>query len=89
MNCDRDRPNEPRDPGNCRHARFQRIGIQRAPVAPHRLYLMTCRACGTTLATATLRAVRETVVAAVDDEGAVDDRDDEGPGRDLPRRKAG
>jgi len=47
------------DPGSCAHRRFNRVGIQRAPVPPFRLYLMTCRDCGTTLATQTLRGRRE------------------------------
>lgn len=75
------------NPASCRHARFKRIGIQKAPVAPFRLYLMTCRACGTTLATMTLRRVRESVPAAVRKDGSPDDRDDDG--RAPVRRKAG
>jgi hypothetical protein len=47
------------DPGSCGHRKFHRVGIQRAPVPPFRLYLLTCRDCGTTLATQTLRGRRE------------------------------
>ena len=64
-------PKDP-DPGECRHGSLQRLGIQRFPVEPFRYYLMTCRACGTTLTTATLRRCRETKTAdaASDGEGA-------------------
>jgi hypothetical protein len=44
-----------RSPAICRHARVARIGIQESPAAPFRLYLVTCRDCGTTLTTETLR----------------------------------
>lgn len=47
------------DPAGCRHRRFQRVGIQRAPLPPYRLYLLTCRDCGTTLTTQTVRSRRE------------------------------
>jgi hypothetical protein len=47
------------DPGRCRHRRFLRAGIQRAPLPPYRLYLLTCRECGTTLTTQTVRNRRE------------------------------
>jgi hypothetical protein len=89
MNSPRDPKPEAMNPDSCRHLRFQRIGIQRAPVPPHRLYLMTCRVCGTTLATASVRRLRSVVPAGGDDDGSADDRDDEGPGRNLPRRRAG
>ena len=46
------------NPASCPHRTFGRVGIQRAPVAPFRLYLLTCRDCGTTLTTQTLRARR-------------------------------
>jgi len=48
-----------RGPAVCRHRRFKRVGIQRAPLPPYRLYLMTCRDCGTTLTTQTIRGRRE------------------------------
>jgi hypothetical protein len=47
------------DPARCRHRRFLRVGIQRAPLPPYRLYLLTCRDCGTTLTTQTVRARRD------------------------------
>ncbi len=43
------------NPSACRHRTFLRVGIQRAPVPPFRLYLLTCRDCGTTLTTQTVR----------------------------------
>jgi hypothetical protein len=43
------------DPADCGHVRLRRIGIQRSPLSPRRLYLVTCRDCGTTLTTRTLR----------------------------------
>ena len=44
-----------RSPTVCRHVRVRRIGIQESPAAPFRLYLVTCRDCGTTITTTTLR----------------------------------
>jgi len=44
-----------RNPAACRHRRLVRIGIQESPAAPFRLYLVTCRDCGTTVTTETLR----------------------------------
>ena len=44
-----------RNPSVCRHRRVRRIGIQESPAAPFRLYLVTCRDCGTTITTETLR----------------------------------
>jgi hypothetical protein len=87
MTTERTPSSQDGNPASCGHARFQRIGIQKAPVPPYRLYLMTCRACGTTLATMTLRRVRESVPAAVREDGSSDDRDDDG--RAPVRRKAG
>ena len=52
-----------RPPGICRHRRVLRIGIQEAPAGPMRLYLVTCRECGTTLTTETLRRERTTSAA--------------------------
>jgi hypothetical protein len=46
-------------PAACRHRTFIRVGIQRAPLPPYRLYLLTCRDCGTTLTTQTIRGRRE------------------------------
>ena len=43
------------DPAACPHERVLRIGIQRSMLGPDRLYLVTCRRCGTTLTTRTLR----------------------------------
>jgi hypothetical protein len=43
----------------CRHRGFTRVGIQRAPLPPYRLYLLTCRDCGTTLTTQTIRNRRD------------------------------
>ena len=48
-----------RNPEGCGHERVQRIGIQTAPRAPRRLYLVNCRLCGTTLTTRTLREQRD------------------------------
>ena len=45
-------------PADCPHDRVQRIGIQKTPFPPYRLYLVTCRACGTTVSTTTLRRRR-------------------------------
>lgn len=47
------------NPSGCRHPTFRRVGIQRAPVPPYRLYLLTCGNCGTTLTTQTIRGRRE------------------------------
>lgn len=47
------------NPSVCRHRSFLRVGIQRAPIPPFRLYLLTCRDCGTTLTTQTVRRRRE------------------------------
>ena len=48
-----------KDPGACAHERIERIGIQRLPMGKLRLYLVTCRLCGTTLTTRTLRDQRD------------------------------
>ena len=40
---------------DCSHRLMDRAGIQRFPVPPFRLYLLHCRACGTTLSTHSLR----------------------------------
>ena len=47
-----------RNPEGCPHRRLLRIGIQESPRAPFRLYLVTCRDCGTTLTTESLREER-------------------------------
>lgn len=48
-----------RDPATCPHRRLRRIGIQRSPVSPRRLYLLTCLDCGTTITTRSLRDKRD------------------------------
>ena len=48
-----------KDPGTCRHERVERIGVQRLPLGRLCLYLVTCRLCGTTVTTRTLRDLRE------------------------------
>jgi len=53
-----------RNPAACRHRRLLRIGIQESPAAPFRLYLVTCRDCGTTLTTESLRGDRAPASAA-------------------------
>ena len=45
-------------PDDCRHGSVRRLGIQKADVWPHRLHLVTCAGCGTTLTTESLRAQR-------------------------------
>ena len=57
---------------DCRHCRLARAGIQRFPVPPYRLYLLSCRSCGTTLSTWSLRIDR---LAEADAPGVA------GPGR--------
>ena len=44
-----------KNPGACAHRRLLRIGIQESPAEPFRLHLVTCRDCGTTIATESLR----------------------------------
>ena len=74
-----------RDPAQCRHPGFVRAGIQKAPVPPYRLYLLTCRGCGTTLATQTLRTQRR-VARTPPEPAATLEEDTAGPRR---RRRAG
>lgn len=59
MNHTGSTPTPQGNPSICRHRAFFRVGIQRAPVAPFRLYLLTCKDCGTTLTTLTIRRRRE------------------------------
>jgi hypothetical protein len=47
------------DPATCTHGRLRRIGIQKSPLSPHRLYLVTCLFCGTTVTTISLRKFLE------------------------------
>lgn len=47
------------DPASCSHGRLVRIGIQKSPLPPFRLYLVTCLICGTTVTTASLRKFLE------------------------------
>jgi hypothetical protein len=65
-------------PEGCCHPRLQRTGIQKFPFPPHRLYLVTCRECGTTLTTLSLRMVREAFASASPSEE-----------EEEPRRRAG
>lgn len=48
----------PVDPATCPHARSVRLGIQRFPFPPYRVYLLRCLACETTLTTGSLREAR-------------------------------
>jgi hypothetical protein len=43
----------------CDHVRLRRLGIQRMPFPPYRVYLLVCRSCGTTVATQSIRRRRE------------------------------
>lgn len=80
----------PIDPGTCCHPTIERIGIQKAPVPPFRLYLVTCTVCGTTLATSTLRRARPVADAPDEIENDFDIEVEEPAGRiPPPRRKAG
>ena len=45
-------------PPDCPHSRLVRLGIQRFPFPPYRVYLLRCAACSTTLTTGTLREQR-------------------------------
>lgn len=47
------------DPTDCRHIRSCRLGIQRFPFPPFRVYLLRCLACETTLTTGSLRETRK------------------------------
>jgi hypothetical protein len=49
---------EPIDPADCVHERSCRLGIQRFPFPPYRVYLLRCLFCETTLTTGTLREFR-------------------------------
>lgn len=84
INARNPRPNQPA-PVGCRHLRFTRVGIQRAPLPPYCLYLLTCRDCGTTLTTMTIRNRRD-ASRAVHAPAAVVEEETEGTRR---RRKAG
>jgi len=46
------------DPSSCPHLRSVRLGIQRFPFPPYRVYLLRCLACETTLTTGSLREAR-------------------------------
>jgi len=48
------------DPGDCRHSRIRRLGIQHVPWRPHRIHLVTCILCGTTVSTEHLRIQQQT-----------------------------
>ena len=72
-------------PVGCRHLRFTRVGIQRAPMPPYCLYLLTCRDCGTTLTTLTIRDRRH-ASRAVHAPAAVVEEETTGSRR---RRRAG
>lgn len=50
---------EPLDPSSCSHERSCRLGIQRFPFPPYRVYLLRCLACETTLTTGSLREMRK------------------------------
>lgn len=52
-----------RDPSACRHRRLLRIGIQESPSEPFRLYLVTCRDCGTTVTTKSLRRYKSSTAS--------------------------
>jgi hypothetical protein len=77
------------DPGSCSHPAIVRIGIQKAPVPPYRLYLVTCRSCGTTLATSTLRKERSFADAPGADAPGADAPGADAPGADAPERTEG
>ena len=47
------------DPSTCPHERSCRLGIQRFPFPPYRVYLLRCLACETTLTTGSIRESRE------------------------------
>ncbi len=47
------------DPSTCTHERSVRLGIQRFPFPPYRVYLLRCRACETTITTGSLREARK------------------------------
>jgi hypothetical protein len=47
------------DPGTCAHPRLARLGVQEIAEAPFRVHLVTCAVCGTSLATESLRILRE------------------------------
>ncbi len=49
----------PLDPAHCMHARACRLGIQRFPFPPYRVYLLRCLACETTLTTGSMREMRK------------------------------
>lgn len=80
----RSRPPEG-NPSHCLHRTFIRVGIQRAPVPPYRLYLLTCGDCGTTLTTQTIRGRRES--ATKSPEPAAPQEEESGGAR--RHRKAG
>jgi hypothetical protein len=47
------------DPGDCAHGRCRRLGVQRVPWKPHRIHLVLCELCGTTISTEQLRLRRQ------------------------------
>jgi hypothetical protein len=49
----------PMDPSTCTHDRSVRLGIQRFPFPPYRVYLLRCCACETTITTGSLREARK------------------------------
>jgi hypothetical protein len=46
------------DPATCAHARNTRLGIQRFPFPPFRVYLLRCQRCATTITTDSMRELR-------------------------------
>jgi len=57
-------------PSDCPHARLVRLGIQRFPFPPYRVYLLRCAACSTTLTTGSLRDQKRTPAPAPGPEDA-------------------
>jgi hypothetical protein len=49
----------PADPGVCAHGNFVRLGVQEIAEAPFRVHLVACGLCGTSIATESLRVLRE------------------------------
>ena len=47
------------DPADCSHLRSCRLGIQRFPFPPYRVYLLRCLACETTLTTGSIREMKK------------------------------
>lgn len=47
------------DPAHCPHLRSCRLGIQRFPFPPYRVYLLRCLVCETTLTTGSIREAKK------------------------------